>query len=133
MHSLLEGRYTFFYYEITSRQSLENLFEKRRLNCGDMLHLLAGIQETLQSLHKYLIPADSCSSSRNTYSLCRTPKERFYAVIPREILKARFSLWQTFFSGAWITRTDRRWLSDMDCTREPVKKTAVFSVCWRSF
>ena len=58
MHSSWRDGTLFFYYEITSRQSLENLFEKRKLNCGDMLHLLAGIQETLQSLHKYLIPAD---------------------------------------------------------------------------
>lgn len=58
MHSSLRDGALFFYYEITSRQSLESLYEKKKLECIDMINILSGIQETLQALRRYLIPAD---------------------------------------------------------------------------
>lgn len=44
-----------FYYEITARQSVSSLYEKRMMSCQDILLLLGGIRDTMENLQKYLL------------------------------------------------------------------------------
>lgn len=43
------------YYEITSMQPLDSLFEKKLMNYQDIVFLLSGIRNTLEELQKYLL------------------------------------------------------------------------------
>lgn len=45
----------YLHYEITSKQSIENLYARNSLNCQDILFLLNGISDTLEGLQKYLL------------------------------------------------------------------------------
>ncbi len=44
-----------FYYEITAKQSVSSLYEKRLMGRTDILTLLGGIRDTMENLQKYLL------------------------------------------------------------------------------
>lgn len=44
-----------FYYEITAKQSVSNLYEKRLMSRMDILTLLGGLRDTMENLQKYLL------------------------------------------------------------------------------
>lgn len=44
-----------FYYEITAKQSVSSLYEKRLMGRTDILTLLGGIKDTMENLQKYLL------------------------------------------------------------------------------
>ncbi|MDO4322997.1 MAG: DUF6382 domain-containing protein [Lachnospiraceae bacterium] len=43
------------YYEITSMQSLESVFEKKKMSYQDIVFVLSGIRSTLEEMQKYLL------------------------------------------------------------------------------
>lgn len=45
----------YLYYEITSRQSMEDVYEKKVLTFQDILYILSEIQETLEAVRRYLL------------------------------------------------------------------------------
>ncbi len=44
-----------FYYEITAKQSVSSLYEKRLMSRMDILTLLGGLRDTMENLQKYLL------------------------------------------------------------------------------
>lgn len=44
-----------FYYEITSMQPLDSVFERKAMGCQDIISLLSGIRDVLENLQKYLL------------------------------------------------------------------------------
>ncbi len=44
-----------FYYEVTSRQSLDLLLERKRLSYMDLIHVLKGIQTAISGAREYLL------------------------------------------------------------------------------
>ena len=54
-HSGKKDGKLYLYYEITSKQSIENLYARKALNYQDILFLLNGINDTLEGLQKYLL------------------------------------------------------------------------------
>lgn len=57
-HSGKKDGKLYLYYEITSKQSIENLYARSSLNYQDILFLLNGINDTLEGLQKYLLSSD---------------------------------------------------------------------------
>ncbi len=47
-----------FFYDITSRQSMERVYGKRRMNAEDLRSLLGGLHRALRELKKYLLDMD---------------------------------------------------------------------------
>lgn len=47
-----------FYYEITSRQSLRLVLERKKLNLGDLLILLNGMYQAVRSCEEYLLDVE---------------------------------------------------------------------------
>lgn len=54
-HSSRRDGSLLLHYEITSRQTLESVYERRVLGTQDIVLLLSGIREVLESLQKYLL------------------------------------------------------------------------------
>lgn len=45
----------YLHYEITSKQTLESLYEKKVMGYQDILYVLSGIRDTLEDMRKYLL------------------------------------------------------------------------------
>ena len=56
LHFVNENAY--YYYEISSRQSLSGLFEGRRITYDEMKNFLYGMVKVFRELEAYLLPAD---------------------------------------------------------------------------
>lgn len=54
-HSTRKDGALLFYYEITSRQPLNSLYEKKKMSFHDMITLLSSIEDTMENLQKYLL------------------------------------------------------------------------------
>lgn len=54
-HSARKDGILYLHYEITSMQTLEGIFENRRMGYEDIFFLLAGIRAALESMQKYLL------------------------------------------------------------------------------
>ena len=55
MHSSRKNGILHLNYEITSKQALENIFEKKTMSFQDIVFVLGGIRDTLEELQKYLL------------------------------------------------------------------------------
>ena len=55
MHSSRKNGVLRLNYEITSKQALENIFEKKTMSFQDIVFVLGGIRDTLEELQKYLL------------------------------------------------------------------------------
>lgn len=83
-----DGR-LFLYYEITSKQSIEMLYERNQLNSRDILFLLNGISQILEELQKYLLNPDYLLfhpqfiftyPNKSKIFLCYLPGEKNYPI-----------------------------------------------------
>ncbi len=54
-HSARKNGVLYLHYEITSKQTLESIFEKRKMGYEDIFFLLAGIRDVLEAMQKYLL------------------------------------------------------------------------------
>lgn len=97
-HSARKDGRLYLHYEITSRQPLQSIYEKRLMRSQDILMLLSGIRDTLDELQKYLLNADQLvfdpqfiylNPERNKVLLCYLPgvKEYPITVLAEFILK----------------------------------------------
>ncbi len=82
MHISWRDGALFFSYDITSRQSLESLYEKRKMNWEEMTGLLSGIQETLQNMRKYLLSGESLLLEPEFVFLCPDTRRVFLCFFP---------------------------------------------------
>lgn len=55
MHECRRDGKMYLHYEITSKQSLESLYEKKLMGYQDILYVLSGIRDTLEDMRKYLL------------------------------------------------------------------------------
>ncbi len=55
MHSSKRNGILYLHYEITSKQTLESLYEKKPMGAQDILMVLTGIRETVEDMHRYLL------------------------------------------------------------------------------
>ncbi|MCC8044045.1 MAG: FHA domain-containing protein [Clostridiales bacterium] len=55
MHESRRDGKLFLHYEITSRQTLESVYEKKVMGYQDILAVLSGIKDTLENMRKYLL------------------------------------------------------------------------------
>ncbi|MCD8075480.1 MAG: FHA domain-containing protein [Lachnospiraceae bacterium] len=55
MHESRRDGKLFLHYEITSKQTLESLYEKKVMGYQDILYILSGIRDTLEDMRKYLL------------------------------------------------------------------------------
>lgn len=53
----MDGK-VYFYYEVTSRQSLERIFEKSTMTMDDMKALLLGVKSSIENVAAYLLEPD---------------------------------------------------------------------------
>lgn len=88
-HSARKDGRLYLHYEITSRQPLQSIYEKRLMRSQDILMLLSGIRDTLDELQKYLLNADQLvfdpqfiylNPERNKVLLCYLPGVREYPI-----------------------------------------------------
>ncbi len=97
-HSARRDGKLYLHYEITSRQPLQSVYEKKRMRSQDILMLLSGIRDTLDELQKYLLSADQLvfdpqfiylNPDRTKVLLCYLPgvKECPITVLAEFILK----------------------------------------------
>ena len=54
-HSARKNGVLYLHYEITSKQTLESFFEKKKAGYEDIFFLLAGIRDVLESMQKFLL------------------------------------------------------------------------------
>ena len=47
--------FCYLHYDITSRQSMTDVYEKKVMTCQDILYILSEIQEVLESVRRYLL------------------------------------------------------------------------------
>ena len=67
-HSARKNGILYLHYEITSRQTLESIFEKKKMSYEDIFFLLAGIRDVLESMQRYLLnPAQLVFDSEYLY------------------------------------------------------------------
>lgn len=76
IHQQYEGR-TEYYYEITGRQSMELLYERRKLNSGQLKGLLRELLRILESAGEYLLNPDHLLLGPETIYL-HTRSEKLY-------------------------------------------------------
>ena len=55
---LVDGKYE-YKYEITSRQQMDRVYEKRGLGGEEIRHFLQGLQKAMEGVEKYLLDLDS--------------------------------------------------------------------------
>ncbi|MCD7957231.1 MAG: FHA domain-containing protein [Lachnospiraceae bacterium] len=55
MHESRRDGKLYLHYEITSRQTLESVYEKKTMSYQDILAILSGIRDTLEDMRKYLL------------------------------------------------------------------------------
>ncbi|MCD7884421.1 MAG: DUF6382 domain-containing protein [Lachnospiraceae bacterium] len=55
MHESRRDGKLYLHYEITSRQTLESVYEKKVMSYQDILTILSGIRDTLEDMRKYLL------------------------------------------------------------------------------
>ncbi|MCD7819838.1 MAG: FHA domain-containing protein [Lachnospiraceae bacterium] len=55
MHESRRDGKSYLYYEITSKQTLENLYEKKMMSYQDILYVLSGLRDTLEDMRRYLL------------------------------------------------------------------------------
>ncbi|MCD8104034.1 MAG: DUF6382 domain-containing protein [Lachnospiraceae bacterium] len=55
MHESKRDGKLYLHYEITSRQTLESMYEKKVMSYQDILSILSGIHDTLEDMRKYLL------------------------------------------------------------------------------
>ncbi len=54
-HSARKNGILYLHYEITSRQTLESVYEKRKMGYEDIFFLLAGIRDVLEAMQRFLL------------------------------------------------------------------------------
>ncbi|MCD7716737.1 MAG: FHA domain-containing protein [Lachnospiraceae bacterium] len=55
LHESRKDGKLYLHYEITSKQTLESVYEKRAMDYQDILFVLSGIRDTLENMRKYLL------------------------------------------------------------------------------
>lgn len=55
MHESRRDGKLYLHYEITSKQTLESVYEKKVMGYQDILYILSGICDTLEIMRKYLL------------------------------------------------------------------------------
>ena len=56
-HRIIDGE-SYFYYDVTSRQSLFSLYENRKFRCGDLTSLFCAAADTMDSPEGYLLSSE---------------------------------------------------------------------------
>ena len=79
----------YLHYEITSKQSLENVYAKKTMKYQDILFVLNGIRDVLEMIQKYLLSPDQLvfdpqyiyiSPDQHRIHLCYLPGKREYPI-----------------------------------------------------
>ena len=71
-----------FFYDITSRQSMEHIYDSRFLNAADIRTLLRGLHRTLKEVKKYLLDVDRIVLQPDMIYMDIESKEPFFCYLP---------------------------------------------------
>ena len=71
-----------FFYDITSRQSMEHIYDSRFLNAADIRTLLRGLHCTLKEVKKYLLDVDRIVLQPDMIYMDIESKEPFFCYLP---------------------------------------------------
>ena len=72
------------YYDISSKQTLEVLYEKREMDQKDLTRLLKGLSNTIKDMEKYLLDEDSLFLSPESIYISSTDGTPYFMYYPEE-------------------------------------------------
>ena len=75
---------TLFYYDITSRQALNSLYDHRQVGCGFLRMLFQQLMKVLEELGSYLLDPDGLILAPNTVYLTAEPLQFSFCYLPGE-------------------------------------------------
>ena len=71
-----------FFYDITSRQSMEHIYDSRFLNAEDIRTMLRGLHRTLKEVKKYLLDVDRIVLQPDMIYMDIESREPFFCYLP---------------------------------------------------
>ena len=118
IHQQYEGR-TEYYYEITGRQSMELLYERRKLNSGQLKGLLRELLRILESAGEYLLNPDHLLLGPETIYLHTRSEKLYLCCYPGSEKRYRnlFWIWRNICWESWIKATQKGLNLAMNCIR----------------
>ncbi len=75
---------TLFYYDITSRQALNSLYDHQQVGCGFLRMLFQQLMKVLEELGSYLLDPDGLILAPNTVYLTAEPLQFSFCYLPGE-------------------------------------------------
>ncbi len=106
---------TEYFYEITGRQSMELLYERRKVSYEQLVELLKDLLQILNASEEYLLNADHFVLLPE-YLYLDTRTERLY-VCYYQVMRKRFGnrslIWRSILWENWIKATGKELSSGM--------------------
>lgn len=81
-HVKTENETLSFYYEITSKQTLERVFQKQQLRYQDLLSLLTSLSKTIETVKEYLLDCNNIILDPEHIYINTQKKEIFFCYLP---------------------------------------------------